>query len=379
MTTNKVNDEQLKGLVEKTFGPMRSAAATQDIVRAARAASTQEGANMNKRTMSRRAFVGLASCATLLTAGVALAATQHDFLGTAFGPKDHEETEAYEELEEGKDEPYTVPGRQWADTDAETAERLVGAYVEEVNESVSVDSGVTLTVESCVTDANGLCVATFRMEGDDDLGTVYDEQFGEVYWTSDSPACLTVAGSADLSDFDAMYDSRSIYYADALTPTSVEAVMYYGPFGPTDEGGLDTVTWILRNNRVDYDDPSYQANLEYTPSTVVPTQAFASADGVATASVSPLGMVLGATDADGGVSWRDASSITFTDGSTYVLHNSELYNTVVSWEMRGDCRTVARMFNQLVDVDDIAYITAAWCSDDDPVTVHEVTLERVEG
>jgi hypothetical protein len=370
-TTNSTDDRKIEELYKKAYGRMESSADAHDLARTVRAAAGSTGrAAAGHRRMTRRAFVGLASCAVVLTAGVALAATQHDFLSTAFGPKGHEDVEAREELEEGKTEPYTMPGRQWADTDAETVERLVGAYVEEVGESISIERGATLTVESCVTDANGLGVATYRLEADEDLG-VGTNDFGEVY---------NGVVQVGLRDW---YDYCSIYYADSLTDTGFEAALYFGPLdmGPTDESR--TVTWHLADaerwdgvaTEVDENGlPLGDATLAYTPQTVVPTQAFTCDDDGLTASMSPLGMVVEA-DTTTSDAWQGVE-IRFADGSSYAAKGADVYNVVTSWS---NGSAAGYLFNRLIDVDEVASVVITGHDPDDWDVPVEHVLVRAEG
>ena len=205
----------------------------------------REFADTRVRThrMTRRAFVTCAALSAVAVGGVAYAAVETDFFRTAFGDKGLDDLEVRDVTDEVTGSTYTLPARQWASTDSEEAQRLIGDYVERIDESVSHE-GYTLTLGSCVVDENGLGIADFTLENPKGLD-IYEptaQEYGELFMDEDAPI-----GGVRVTD--AMGEKNGCSFEiinwNSSVETSVAGASYFDiarANGMTIEGG---VGWSL--------------------------------------------------------------------------------------------------------------------------------------
>lgn len=333
----------------------------------------REFADTRLRThrMTRRAFVTCAALSAVAVGGVAYAAVETDFFRAAFGDKGLDDLEVRDVTDEVTGSTYTLPARQWASTDSEEAQRLIGDYVERIDESVSYE-GYTLTLGSCVVDENGLGIADFTLENPKGLD-IYEptaQEYGELFMDEDAPI-----GGVRVTD--AMGEKNGCSFEiinwNSSVETSVAGASYFDiarANGMTIEGG---VGWSLSSR------PHGQIAadvISFFPSKYAPTTLFTCDDDIATASLSAIGIVFNRL-ADA-VSIQDESKdgqegerrtvypewvirkvvITYADGSEYVAKDEDTYNVVFGL-LSDDWGSQSYLFNRLVDPEAVANITVS--------------------
>lgn len=294
-----------------------------------------------RRVTVRSAVVGAA--AAMLLASGAYAAASSDFFASAFGDKGqddvaaHEVVDAEKKVEGVEPVPWTAPAMEWVATDPAEAERIVGEALATVGQAVTLN-GTTLTVESCVVDANGLGVATFVLENPEGVA-IGDAGYGEFYLDPEGPVLDAFARGAD----DAPYDHRLVLDKTLSTETEVHGVLYFGPFGTPGDGEGSPAALEFGLNGLTAPEEYGDAVVEFAPAQAMGTVEFA-ADGV-TASLSPIGMVFAGEPV--GDLWASSVTVRFADGSEYVVQADDVANTIVSWFM--DDHAEAEVFNRLAD------------------------------
>lgn len=321
--------------------------------------------------MTRRAFLTCAALSVAAVGTVAYAAANTDFFQTAFGDKGQADTQAYE-IESELGFTQIMPARQWVKVDDETAQRLVGDYVETVNESVSYE-GYTLTIGSCVVDENGLAVATFALENPEGIPLDTDGLAYEYGY-------MALARGADISTIettDVAGEKRAGTVAlmdhGASTETRIIGSLYFDIGARNNMSIEDGMSWYLLPQPGTLD-PNLYDRISHVPTKILPTQGLSTEDGSVTASISPLGLVINTPDDRGqeaimanattGEQLRVVVSewvtqiicITFEDGSEYVVRDGETMNTT-GGGIAEDFSSQSIMFNRLIDPATIANVT----------------------
>ncbi|MBR2836372.1 MAG: hypothetical protein IKE43_11790 [Coriobacteriales bacterium] len=188
---------------------------------------------------------------TALVAGsigtVAFAATQNNFLTSAFGDKGLEDIEVHEVYYERKDTTLTAPGVQWAPVSEDVADELVGQEVQQANYTIT-HGDYTMTVEDVVMDENGLGVATITLSNPNGFEELWDTGVGTITFNPSITGVnvLSVQGAGRYPDIDTVHlirSSRLVLDYNLSTETELHLVEYFAPF--SQEVAKDAVAWRL--------------------------------------------------------------------------------------------------------------------------------------
>lgn len=350
-------------LFEQTFGCLDvSDETTQRILAMAQHPVGQGHQNRRsgRRRITTRTALAAAAMAAVVASGAYAAATG-DFFQTAFGPKGNPDVEARTVTKEdwvspvtGEPATWTNPGQTWVEVDPQTAERLLGGYVEDVGRSISLH-GYTLTIEQCVVDEHGNGVATYTLVNPD--GVAFSEAgYGEVY-RGDAPVAVGMWGAE--SDRP-MWDMRMIRDAGASDGTTLRGAIYFGPFaGTVGEGLVWTLEDCAAQPQSGQTAADASAELPYRPASTVPATTLRSDSGLAV-DLSPLSLVVARPGADAPSPY--AVTIRYQDGSEYVVFREggedPVLNRIIGYGY-GDGSGSAYLFNRLVDVDAVASVEVA--------------------
>ncbi len=346
------DDSQAAERLKEAFGLLRAPAVTYErIYKMAQNDGTATKGGWTRKVTVRAAVVG-AAVAMLIASG-AYAAVSSDFFSSAFGDKGQDDVAAHEVVDEAKrlagvePIPWTAPAMEWVAVDPAEAERIVGDTLATVGESVTLGD-VTLTVESCAMDENGLGVATFVVSDPNGV-SIGDAGYGQFYFDPEGLVSdLGVTGGDDV-----VYDWRYVLDKGLSTETEVHGVLYFGPFGLGLDGekGLEPLKFSL----VGVDDSSVStapAAIGFTPSGAMGAADFA-ADGIR-ASLSPIGIVLEGDAVED--AWLESLTVRFDDGSDFVVESNEVLNAVVGWYAAE--HTTVYMFNRLIDPSEVVSVEA---------------------
>lgn len=329
------------------------------------------------RVTVRAAAIAVAG--TLLVGTGAYAAVSNaDFFRSAFGNKGHEDIERQEvsyaeiapEISEKADSTFVRPAMVWGEVDEAQADRLLGGYVQDVWQSVTV-LGYTLTIDQLLVDANGLGLATYSLACPDGVAA-QGSGYGQYYLSSDTPVGDIYLEGADEDRQVSASDGTTAWLGspfcihgvmdvEATTPTDLHAVAYFGPFGgELPQEGLE---FKLKERKGD----AVGQSIVCQPTATVPTTEFACTDGSgSTASASSLGLVLripavpvdpGVPEA-GMVAWNVRQIIIgMADGSEYVvMDGNDVMNYNAAYTFN-DQNGGGYLFNRLIDPAQITSIT----------------------
>ena len=200
-----------------------------------------EGRHAGREGWTHRVTVKAAAIAvagTLLVGTGAYAAVSNaDFFRSAFGDKGHEDIERQEvsyaeiapEISEKADSTFVRPAMVWGEVDEAQADRLLGGYVQDVWQSVTV-LGYTLTIDQLLVDANGLGLATYSLACPDGVAA-QASGYGQYYLSSDTPVGDIYLEGAD--------EDRQVSASDGTTvwlgsPFCIHGVMDVEATTPTD-------------------------------------------------------------------------------------------------------------------------------------------------
>ncbi|MCD8117477.1 MAG: hypothetical protein LUE21_10260 [Oscillospiraceae bacterium] len=298
-----------------------------------------------KRTVRMTARTGLiAAAVAVLLIGSALAAAAHTgFFRDAFGDNGtgHEAYTLDKTDETGSavsQESY--PAVERVEADDEQAQTLVGAYVTEVQASVTIGA-YTFTVEDAVMDENGIGAATVTVENPNGFP---DESASEGYTLN------AQTGQGELVDF------TSLLLEDDSTDTCRRYACYFAPFEELNGENIRLEVAVV----TDLGDTA-EIEREYVTIAAegrVPAGTFS--DGELTASVSAVGMEIawprsGASE-ETDEYLTDEIIIRYADGSEYTVESDEknVYNLALT-SADGETHTWY-VFNRLTDTDSITEI-----------------------
>ena len=256
--------------------------------------------------------------------------SRSDFFGGAFGTgiagRDaYIWTETSPDGTVFKEEHY--PGVERVAVDQEQAARLLGDYVCEVNQGVTMDD-FTLVVRNLVLDENGIGVVSYEIRNPnglncDGIGNAIDVE---------TPRIAVTAESADGRMVD-----MNVLRQEGYTDTQATFVGYLAPFYSYRGEGLTlTVHYFDGKER-------HELTLPVSVEKLVPITML---DG---SGISPLGMVLRGDEV------KDLT-IHYADGGEYVVKSDDFYNVAVE-ALIGDENCTAMTFNRLVEVKNISSIT----------------------
>ena len=224
-----------------------------------------------------------------------------------------------------KEEHY--PGVERVAVDQEQAARLLGDYVSEIDQGVTMGD-FTIVVRNLVLDENGIGVVSYELRNPNGLNC--DESGNAI--DVNAPRIWVTAETADGKAVD-MNTLRQEGYTD----TEATFVGYLAPFYPYN-GEAMTLTVHYYDGEEMYDLP-----LPVSVEKLVPTAR------IGEASISPLGMVLSGDEAENVV-------IHYTDDTEYVVKSDTLYNAAVEALIDGE-NVTAFTFNRLVEVENVSRIT----------------------
>lgn len=356
------DDSRLRGLLQETMGRVDAPAGFEERV-AARVchASVRDGRVSVRRPITVRAVVACGLIAAVMASG-AYALVETDFFGVAFGSKGNPDVAAHPAREVLSDcvKTWTMPERTWEEADADAAQRLLGAYVEDINQSVSM-RGYTLTIEQGVIDEHGNGVATFSLENPAGV-ELQGGEYGEVALANEAPTSVVMQELDARGDVYAFWDSRMVRDADASTDTVLHGALYFGPF--TGEIGKG-VSWLMPDRTITQRPGQslvdVSAVLDWCPANPVPATTLRTESGDAV-DLSPLALVV-YEPAEADELWGPFEvTVRYVDGSEYVVvregMEDPVNNRVVGYKYM-DGSASAHVFNRLVDVDAVASVEVA--------------------
>ena len=302
------------------------------------------------------AAILIAAVLTMALGTAAFAAVNHSgFFRNVFGTG-VEGQEAHDVVlsdGEGEGLPKTEhqPAVERVDVDETAAEELVGGAVSDVAQVVEL-GGYAFTVESAVFDDNGIGMVTVAVENPDGLN-LSSVMNGVDVSDLDAPefgyALLTSSDSGHMDD-------RSMLVADSVSDTRAEFVIYAVPVGDVRlDQGID-LEFFLPSEESGIGDA---ATVHLDAAQRVEARTFTADDGMASASVSPLGMVLRYENPDGGEPVEDVIELVYADGSSYVVKGDDLVNYTVACWWDESFQDVSYAFNRLVDTENLVEVHVA--------------------
>lgn len=349
--TNSENDSAVRDAVRRAFQGMdASDDVTSRVMASTFGRREAKGARVGRR-VARRVAVACAAL-TLVSTG-AYAAVLSDFFRTAFGPKGQEDVAAHEvtsvyvdpETGESSSTSWMAPARDWEAVDEDAADRILGAYVQDVGQSVTF-GGYILTVGQYVMDANGNGVAAVSIENPDGLD-IMDAGYGEVWLSNDTPVYMAMmSAGGGLGS----WSWRTVGDKDASTATRLEGAVYFGPFSGNAEEGA---AFVLRARGGETQESDA---VELVPASTLPVSTLASEDG-GTVELSPVAITVPAVSTD--------VTINYKDGGEYVVArggDDPVSNAVESY-IPGDGSApeeeseAVMLFNRLVDVEQVKSVS----------------------
>ena len=260
---------------------------------------------------------------------------------------------------------YVVPGQERTPVDPEAAEELVGGETASVGQSVTVQ-GVTFTVENIVMDANGMGVLTYTMEDTNSFpGTEFTEEGGML---NQDPNMVGSLRSANL--YFADENGERIHFLDEQsfvaaggTDTRKTVAMYFAAMGGMEEAkNLKLTFYVVKEHDPDATlaaDVLAEGSVIFPLSTAVPVTPLSGPEGWS-ASISPVGLQIVPPEGNpyGQNYYFNDVVIRMTDGSEYVLKQSEPYmdNSIVG--CYGEDFLMNDTFNRIIDPAQVQSVTA---------------------
>ena len=239
------------------------------------------------------------------------------------------------------------PAEERVDMDEERAEELLGAYISAVGQSVQLGD-FSFTIRDVAVDENGNGAVTVDIDNPEGHGLTPEGDFvGDVvpdpwfgYSAHGSKGALISSHDRAVAEG---YSETHISFVYSITPAQ--------PLAPDED-------IILHFGVYSSDNSQEEAELTIPAAERVPAVGYTT-DGL-TIWISPVGVKLCFDDAYNDGKYEEyliqELSISFNDGSKYVVKNTDMVNTmsaVVASENRG---VIQITFNRLVDVDTIREI-----------------------
>ncbi len=224
-----------------------------------------------------------------------------------------------------KEEHY--PGVERVAVDQEQAARLLGDYVCEIDQGVTMGD-FTVVVRNLVLDENGIGVVSYELRNPNGLNCDWCGNAIDV-------AAPRAAVTAEIAD-GKMVDMNALRQ-EGYSDTQATFVGYMAPFYAYNGEALTlTVHYFDGEER-------YELPLTISAEKLVPVTQ------IGEASISPLGMILSGDVVEDVV-------IHYADGTEYVVKSDTFYNAAVE-ALIGDENDTAFTFNRLVEVENISSIT----------------------
>ena len=224
-----------------------------------------------------------------------------------------------------KEEHY--PGVERVAVDQEQAARLLGDYVCQIDQGVTLGD-FTVVVRNLVLDENGIGVVSYELRNPNGLNCDGNGNAIDV-------AAPRVGVTAETAD-GKMVDMNALRQ-EGDTDTEATFVGYLAPFY-TYNGEALTLTIHYFDGEEMYDLPL-----------PVGVEKLVSVTRIGEASISPMGMILPGDYAENVV-------IHYTDGAEYVVKSDDFYNVAVEALISEENYT-AFTFNRLVEVENVSCIT----------------------
>lgn len=340
----------LDGMEAPNFGLKESAAVSPERIKeiAMKKIHTENMSHAVKR--KHTAVIILAAALALALSVTAVAAYRSGFFQNAFGTgiagqKPYERTWTDKDGTVVKTEHY--PAMERVEADEEKASELVGSYVVDIGQSVTLEN-YSFTLENALLDENGIGVLTLHVENPDGHGIKYS---GEYDAAKGELPPFSIVVERESGDYPYM-DTREYLAEASFTETQADYVIYVTPFDrlPTDEA----LTLTLRLTKMDVDFPNGPAVSVCIPATEKVAARNYIAEGVR-AAVSPVGMTLCYENGDGAEKSVDSIVLRYADESQYTVMSADLVNVSVSSVSR-DQSALWFAFNRLADADSITEI-----------------------
>ena len=309
-----------------------------------------------RRIIPRFATIAVTLIITLTLATVAYATNAfgvRDFINTAFGTGIGNVEGMTVDKPGGSS--YELPAAEREDVDNETAQGIIGGYVESSNTTVSAN-GFTFTVLDYVMDENGLAVITYTLENPDGInGILHDAGVPGVYYDDEKaakPEDMRLTEPMFTTTSGKMLDSGTYIDRSLSSDTKATLVVYITPFNPIAAGEGIVMNITGYENR-EYNNSLATVNLPALDR--LTAREFTGKD--FSASVSPIGITVRTTLPSIDAKFHDWS-IRYKDDSEYVLVSSAPYimnTTADSLDM--ETNTSWSAFNRLVDIENIESVS----------------------
>lgn len=371
MMQNVRISDLLDGMEAPNFGLKESAAVSPERIKeiAMKKIHTENMSHAVKR--KHTAVIILAAALALALSVTAVAAYRSGFFQNAFGTgiagqKPYERTWTDKDGTVVKTEHY--PAMERVEADEEKASELVGSYVVDIGQSVTLEN-YSFTLENALLDENGIGVLTLHVENPDGHGIKYSGQYDGA--KGEHPPFNILLGRESGKYFD--MDTREYLAEASFTETKADYVVYFTPFEPlpADEALILT----LRLMQPNVAPPDRQSVSVRIPAAEKVAARNFSTEGVR-AAVSPVGMTL-CYDI-GGTAEKVENSITlrYADGSEYTVMGTGFVNFSVA-SVSQDRGTQWYAFNRLADPDSITEIVISgyWTSEENLKNPYELILK----
>jgi hypothetical protein len=232
-----------------------------------------------------------------------------------------------------------MPDMERVPTDEDTALKLTGGYLYDMDAALTLDSGVTVAFDSFIMDAQGMGIVTYTVS---DPGGVSwsDAGYGAIYsiYGMVDPQ-LTVDGGGDC-------DSHIYLINDESSDTEIHVAQYFGVTGEYEPG--ESLLFTVPGNE--------NAALRITPEALAPVTELSDNQGHELA-LSPFGLRIGWHGDDEMVA--DEITVRYADGADYTVVSGSVLNSSLSyWQTAGTGYDyLCEIFNRLVDVESVESVT----------------------
>ena len=252
-------------------------------------------------------------------------------------------------IEDAYGNPLEAPSMDRPALDPTESEKLIGAYISDVNDAVTIGQN-TFTLENFLVDETGCGAIIWTVENPN--GIAYgDAGYGMVYfnsWTIDNPMMYHYA--ADGSKRKSM-DLSTALISKNETDTKLELVSYFGTVDKYEIG--DSFVWMFSQNR-----KQDKQKIKITPVEHIPTLKFKEANGMEL-TIANQGLTIEAkSDVD---FITDKIVIHFKDGTCYCVEDDEekIYNlSGAYWRQTKKYRydELVCLFNRIIDTDEVSFV-----------------------
>lgn len=307
------------------------------------------------RKLWRTVLIAAVLATVLIVAAVAAAAP--NFYEAAFGDRGLPDIDPIP-MENDKGVSFTIPGIEWAVADTETAKTLLGNYVVDIGETVTVGN-FTVHLDSFVMDEHGAGVLAWSVKNPDGIPNYTEDERLTLTFESEEGLCepsfVTTTGDQLIS--------RHIRNQTLSSDTELYLTTYLGHFPSIFEE--DEHIRIFFKELVLLDGqivPANSTSIELPSFEAVPAMSFT--DGEHTVRLTPLSLCMKDSYIPGAEDnwWDTDKSILYTNGGKYTLVREDSWTNSLAGsycqhnsEGQGASGTV-KIFNRLVDPANVAEI-----------------------